>query len=307
MKLIIIFSLFVFYSVSLIIGFKKHINYTSYSNLPWIERGRLVVKDLQNLATSEQKRLISYLKFNNISFHSYWISNSIYLNSVNKDALLFMTKLDEIESIRYDKIISYLPYIDHGIIPKNDIKEVEWNVAWVNAPNAWTKGFTGSNITVAELDTGCYIQHPDIIKKYRGYISPGKILHDYNWFDGVITKNCQAEPCDTHGHGTHVMGTILGGDSTIGVAPNAKFISCRSFAEGGAGFEDIMNCFQFFISPTKTDGTMPNPDKRPHIINHSWGSKSNVYEFQEAIRSLHASGVLNVIASGNSGLLLFIM
>lgn len=139
-----------------------------------------------------------------------------------------------------------------------------------------------------------------MVSKYRGTIDG---THDYNWKDGVVAQTCKNAPCDQHGHGSHVTGTILGSNEkeTVGVAPKATFIQCRSFATGGAGIRDIMNCFEWFLAPTKIDGSDPNPDKRPHVINHSWGGSGRVQEFITAIQKLQDAGSLQVFAAGNSG------
>eukprot|EP01080_Neovahlkampfia_damariscottae_P009442 gene9442-1648_t len=59
--------------------------------------------------------------------------------------------------------------------------------------------------------------------------------HDYNWFDGVrMETGCKSscgcsldKPCDDQSHGTHTIGTAVGGvDRKIGVAPGLKWICC---------------------------------------------------------------------------------
>ena len=62
--------------------------------------------------------------------------------------------------------------------------------------------------------------------QYRGNNGDGTFDHDYNWWDP--TGICGGEPCDNVGHGTHTMGTMVGGDGPgpftpdIGVAPGAQ-------------------------------------------------------------------------------------
>lgn len=53
--------------------------------------------------------------------------------------------------------------------------------------------------------------------------------HNYNWMDYTTTRSCKYAPCDTHGHGSHVVGTMVGGEPNqiVGVAPEAEFIACR--------------------------------------------------------------------------------
>lgn len=82
----------------------------------------------------------------------------------------------------------------------------------INAPNAVSKG---AGVTVAVLDTGIDLDHPDLAGNIFG---PG--------------KNCtgHASPDDQHGHGTHVAGIIAALDNDIGVvgvASKARIISVK--------------------------------------------------------------------------------
>jgi subtilisin family serine protease len=48
------------------------------------------------------------------------------------------------------------------------------------------------------------------------------------------------------------------------------------------------------------DGSVANPDKRPDIINHSYGVPNSL-ALERAYTALHESGVMNIAAIGNSG------
>ena len=94
--------------------------------------------------------------------------------------------------------------------------------------------------------------------------------HDYNWHDAIHDaypgNPCPSDspaPCDDYGHGTHTMGTMVGddgGSNQIGMAPGARWIGCRNM-DGGAGTPATYSeCYQWFIAPTRIDGSDPNPD-----------------------------------------------
>ena len=85
------------------------------------------------------------------------------------------------------------------------------SVPQIGAPEAWADGYDGTGVTVALLDTGLDVNHPDLATQVAGTQSfvPGESISDAN------------------GHGTHVGSTIAGTGAAQagyykGVAPGAK-------------------------------------------------------------------------------------
>ena len=77
---------------------------------------------------------------------------------------------------------------------------------------------------------GCRLHHEALVEQYRGNLG-GAFDHNYSWWDP--TGICGDEPCDNAQHGTHTMGTMVGGDGPgpftpdIGVAPGARWIAAK--------------------------------------------------------------------------------
>ena len=121
----------------------------------------------------------------------------------------------------------------------------DWNVNQVNAPEAWAAGYRGQGITVAVVDTGVDLDHPDLVHSL--YVNPGEIPgngldDDQNGFvddvSGYDFVDRDAVPDDTNGHGTHVAGTIAAAHNGIGangIAPNAKILPIRVLGSNGSG------------------------------------------------------------------------
>jgi subtilisin family serine protease len=96
----------------------------------------------------------------------------------------------------------------------------------INAPEAWNITTGSSNVVIGVLDTGVDYTHQDLAANM--FTNPGEIAgngidDDGNgWVDDVHGISATAEsgdPMDTHGHGTHVSGTIAArGNNGIGVA-----------------------------------------------------------------------------------------
>jgi len=128
---------------------------------------------------------------------------------------------------------------------------------------------------------------------------------------GVRATNCpydSPEPCDDNGHGTHTMGTMVGQDGTnqIGMAPKARWIGCRNMDHGWGTPATYTECFQWFIAPTRIDGSDPNPSLAPDVISNSWScpeaegcTDPNV--LKSVVEAVRAAGILTVQSAGNKG------
>ena len=146
-----------------------------------------------------------------------------------------------------------------------------WGLNAINAPQVWDLNYTAAGITVANIDTGVPYPHTALQSKYRGHNPDGTYDNNYN-FD--IPDTCGGgAPCDSDQHGTHTMGTIVGGDGAnqIGVAPDATWIASNCIDNAGCEFDDYLANAQWFLAPTRTDGSDPNPAMRPHVVSNSWG------------------------------------
>lgn len=122
---------------------------------------------------------------------------------------------------------------------------LDWNVNAVNAPEAWAEGYSGQGVTVAVIDTGVDINHPDLVNNI--FVNPGEIpgngidddqngyVDDVSGYDFVSND---ANPDDGNGHGTHVAGTIASlnnGSGSTGIAPNASILPVKVLSDSGSG------------------------------------------------------------------------
>lgn len=151
------------------------------------------------------------------------------------------------------------------------------SAAQVGAPQAWEKGFTGKDVTVAVLDTGVDETHPDLA---------GSVVESKNFSDSDSTD-------DRHGHGTHVAATVSGDGKYKGIAPDSKIVNGKVLGDHGGGREsDIIAGMEWAASKAK-------------IINMSLGSSwpdEGTDPMSLALNRITAqTGALFVVAAGNSG------
>ena len=72
----------------------------------------------------------------------------------------------------------------------------------IRASELWDMGFTGTGMVIASMDTGVDATHPDLASRWRGGAN--------SWFD---VNGVYDTPFDYSGHGTGVMGILVGGDA----------------------------------------------------------------------------------------------
>ena len=286
-----------------LIYFREKPDLSEAYDMDWEARGRYVAKQLQDVAKRSQADVRAHLDAQGVSYQAFWIANVIVVESSPARVMNQLTTFPEIEALRERRQPILFEPIELGQVPAPAAPNgVESNLTHIQVPDVWALGYSGEGLVVANIDTGVRYTHQALVDQYRGNQGGGSFDHDHNWYDPYSNS---AEPYDTHDHGSHTIGTMIGDDggtNQIGVAPDAQWISCMGF-NPGATDAGLLNCGQFMIAPTDTDGNNPNPDLRPHIVNNSWGSCGNptTYDpwFEGTIAAWHAAGIYPVFSNGN--------
>ncbi len=243
----------------------------------------------QDVALNSQQQIVEYLKSLPDEFAEvggqFWIFNGFHLKAT-KQIIYELAKRDEVWFICHNGIIK----LDAEISPEPDVtgRAPEWNITKIKADSCWIDGYSGSGIIIGHIDTGVLTTHEALT---------GKWLSPY-WRDGV---NNQSSPYDDHGHGTHTMGTILGGDgpgpfaNDVGVAYNAQYIPTKAFDSGGSGQYDWIDTCMQYLANLKAGGV----DIR--VIGNSWGGSGTDLHFWDAVLNWKNLDVFPVFSNGNSG------
>ena len=194
------------------------------------ERRDFVVNSLKKQAKETQSDLLEYLNTLEINgvveeVRPLWIVNSV---SCYADEWLVdeIAKRDDVLAVYQIEELS-LPEEENIAIPvvRGDGREIAENILKVNADQVWALGYTGEDVLIAIIDTGVKLDHADL----QGRFWDGGAEYPNHGYDFYSHDN---DPSDTHGHGTHVAGTIVGtgvSGTQTGVAPGAKIMVLKVF------------------------------------------------------------------------------
>lgn len=267
------------------------------------ERTRYVYQTKKTEADRTQSGIRQLLTDRNAPFIPFWITNVIKVTG-DRALLRELARRDDVDRIVADRTYPLVKPVRET--PAAAAQAVEWNIDRIRAPEVWkTFGTRGQGIVVGTIDTGAQFDHPAIAKQYRGAATPGAVQHDYSWYDpSSVCGAPSLVPCDNIGHGTHVLGTVLGDDGNgnqIGVAPGAKWIAAKGCESQFCSLSALLSAGQWMIAPTDVNGQNPRPELAPNVVNNSWGGGAGDPFYRAVVSSWVAAGIFPVFASGNSG------
>ena len=238
--------------------------------------------------------------------NSFWIINALVVR-INADRLVDIAGLSIVDRI----VPNFEVYIDEAV------KEYDYNVSgkvwsWginrTRAPEVWEMGYNGSGVRICTIDTGVDISHPALAGKMLT-LDPSNPYYPGGWmaFDSAGNPMLM-EPMDTHGHGTHVSGTALGGDGkdiVIGVSPGATLMHALALPYGRGTFAQTLAAVEWAADPFYIDpdtGEKVYTGLPAHVVSMSWGAR-NYYgaEYLEPIRHMLLMNIIPVAAIGNGG------
>ena len=299
--------------VDYVIEMRERADLSRAAGMSWEERGRYVVDTLKATAEKSQAPVRRALRQRGLDFETHWIKNAIIVREGNAASVKFAVALPGVARIReLPETMLVKPKPGRPLDAsraKAATTGVPDNIAWIGAPQAWAQGTRGHGVTVGVIDTGALYTHEALRQQYRGWRGGNVYEHDYNWFF-PIERNETPVPGDPHG--THVIGTIMGDDHAadpalrdrIGVAPGAQWIACLGLPQATSSAESLLSCGEFMLAPTRTDGSDPQPDLRPQVINNSWAENNCNGEgtgfYADVVDAWVASGIFPVFATGNT-------
>jgi serine protease AprX len=286
------------------------------------EKGRYVYEQLTATAQATQPSVVAALDQHGATSQRFWVANTLFAKGslAAVEAAASHPAVDHVYAVGAGRLE---PPVDvPGGAESTELTTTVFDsIALVNANDAWALGHRGQGAVVAGADTGVRWTHEALKGKYRGW-DGSSASHDYNWHDSIHNPDpsnvCGASsptPCDDDtllggGHGTHTVGTMVGTGveragqkNEIGMAPDAKWIACRNMSHGLGVVPTYLECMEWFMAPTRIDGSAPDPSKAPDVVNNSWGCVEVCPPplLQDTLRASRAAGIFYAVSAGNDG------
>ena len=192
------------------------------------------------------------------------------------------------------------------VVPNDPQWGLQWGLLKIRCPDAWDRQRGSAATTVAVVDTGVDLDHPDLATRL---ITPGNDLVDLTgvaprtgWhFEGDFVTRDNI-PQDDVGHGTHVAGTIAAlTDNGVGVAGVDWFCRILPVRVLGRMVENVPPNRVTGIG-TAADigaGIRWAADNGAHIINLSLGGYNDTFVERDAVAYAISRGCVVVAAMGN--------
>lgn len=183
-------------------------------------------------------------------------------------------------------------------------EEFQWGPKQINAAEAWQIS-TGTGETIAVVDSGVDLEHPDLAAKIvggatfagcndDGSANPNEPCGNGDW-ESNLAAGEEGDP-----HGTHVTGIAAAikdnSEGIAGIAPDAEILAVKALGAEGGTFEEIAAGIRW--------STANGAD----VINLSLGALPGVQAFEitgliadarDAIAEATEAGVVVVAAAGN--------
>ncbi len=272
--------------ISCIVSMNPAYPYNKVRNLSVQEK----IQIFKNIAETSQKPVIEWLETMPEKveiLQRYWVFNGFHIKATS-DVIKMLAKREDVKGIFHNGKV-YVIDISVSDASYTTSRAIEWNIQKIMADSCWNAGYTGAGVIIGMTDTGVEHTHPALSGKWAGY---------WHVSQGLPPSN---EPYDDHGHGTHVMGTILGGDGfgpfadDIGVAPGAHFAAAKVLNSNGQGtYAQCAEGLQF-MADLKDSVDI-------EAVSNSWGGANAADTFFYPITRTYVSiGIVPVFANGNSG------
>ena len=159
-------------------------------------------------------------------------------------------------------------------------EDFEWGQYHIGIPTVYNHGhgLLGSGVTVAVLDSGIDLDHPDLASNIVGGFNAIAERQSYN---------------DDNGHGTHIAGIIaatVNGHGIIGTAAQAQLMAVKVLDATASGYlSDFINGLQW----VRNHGI--------RVLNMSLSFAQDSVPLQRAIQRLYQAGAIMVASAGNCG------
>lgn len=269
-------------------------------------RGRpTTIEEMKSQASESQSPLLRMAENNpNVEVkNKFWIANSVLLEAPTNFPLENIASVQGVENMNVNAEVKALQSEKvSGSKVSPQASTSTYGLNQINATETWNEfGTRGGGVKVSVIDTGVDVDHDDIDLYTTDESDP---TYPGGWaeFKGGDGDEEGTEPriCEHNGgdHGTHVSGTVSGGDASgtnIGVAPNVSLMNVGALMEENpegdcvGSLSDIAAAMEWSV------------ENDADILSMSLGAPGKYGLFIDTVRGVQSLGVIVIGASGNSG------
>lgn len=228
----------------------------------------------------------------------------------NEEKTAFLKRISSLTSVRWAQ--SHHLLRSH-FTPDDPDFDSQWGLQRVGAPAAWDVSRGAAAIPIAIIDTGCQMDHPDLVASFwtnAGEIPDNNIDDDNNGFiddihgwdfvdapsfpsngDYLVRDN---DPSDENGHGTALAGicgaVMDNGIGVAGLAPECPLMILRAGnSDGYLQEDDVASAILYAL------------DNGARVVNMSFGDTEASPMLEDVITYGVQGGLMFVAAAGNYG------
>lgn len=264
------------------------------------QRRRHVTALLRNTADSAQRAARTFLDGEVRAGRAgavvvLWINNSLAFRATPA-VILSVAEMRNVRTVDLDPEIRPEEALDLGPPGTPGAGNV-----LLNAPQCWALGYQGQGIVLANADTGCNYNHPDLVSHV--WNNPGEIAgngldDDTNGFiDDIVGWNFSASsnnPIETgsSSHGSQ-CGGILCGDGTQGTATGVAPMALQMVMKLGTAPSGWFSTYQYAVANGARVISSSNSLKWPNTPDYPLFRQTSDMEL--------LAGVLHTNSIGNQG------
>ena len=208
----------------------------------------------------------------------YFPNLGIMLGTVDRAGLTTLEKnKKEVSAVFSPPDLSLIRPFEDSALAGPPVGE-SWALTRLKIPELWAKGLTG---LIGHMDTGADSTHPSL----------ANAVDSFALFDDTGRQVTNAQATDTHFHGTHTAGILVGkpfNGSTFGCAPDAK-LAVATVIEGGDTTGRVIAGLDWCVG------------QGVRLVSVSLGLRQFEPQFSTILQLLRQRDILPIVAIGNEG------